>query len=124
MTEPFFFKPQAGMTVGAIADMTGAKPRGPLAADRVIGGLAPLDRAGPHELTFLDNAKYADGLRDDARGRMPDLPSASRPRRRHRCRCWSRAIPIGRSSRWRARCIRMRCGRRRCLRRKAWRPAP
>ena len=68
MTEPIFFKPQAGMTVGAIADMTGAKPRGPIAADRVIGGLAPLDRAGPHDLTFLDNAKYADGLRTTRAG--------------------------------------------------------
>jgi len=68
MTEPFFFKPQAGMTAGAIADMTGAKPRGPLQADRVIGGLAPLGRAGPHELTFLDNAKYADGLRTTRAG--------------------------------------------------------
>jgi UDP-3-O-[3-hydroxymyristoyl] glucosamine N-acyltransferase len=68
MTEPFFFKPQAGMTVGAIADMTGAKPRGPLQTGRVIGGLAPLDRAGPHELTFLDNAKYADGLRTSRAG--------------------------------------------------------
>src|SRR5687767_3881823 len=68
MTEPFFFKPQAGMTVGAIADMTGAKPRGPLQTDRVIGGLAPLGRAGPHELTFLDNAKYTDGLRTSRAG--------------------------------------------------------
>ena len=63
MTEPFFFKPQAGITVGAIAEMTGAKPRGPVEAGRVIGGLAPLNRAGPHELTFLDNAKYTSGLR-------------------------------------------------------------
>ena len=34
----------------------------------MIGGLAPLNRAGPHELTFLDNAKYADGLRTTRAG--------------------------------------------------------
>src|SRR5262249_27279966 len=27
-----------------------------------IGNIAPLDRAGPGDLTFLDNAKYADAL--------------------------------------------------------------
>jgi UDP-3-O-[3-hydroxymyristoyl] glucosamine N-acyltransferase len=68
MTEPFFFKPRAGMTVGAIAEMIGAKPRGPVVPDRVIGGLAPLDRAGPHDLTFLDNVKYAGGLRSSRAG--------------------------------------------------------
>ena len=68
MTEPFFFNPQAGMTVGEIADMTGATPRGPIEMDRAVGGLAPLDRAGPHELTFLDNAKYSDGLRTTRAG--------------------------------------------------------
>ncbi len=68
MTEPFFFKPRAGMTVGAIADMTGAKPRGPVDPGRVVGGLAPLNRAGPHELTFLDNVKYASGLRSARAG--------------------------------------------------------
>ncbi|MBZ0149400.1 MAG: UDP-3-O-(3-hydroxymyristoyl)glucosamine N-acyltransferase [Pseudorhodoplanes sp.] len=68
MTEPFFFKPRAGLTVGAIADMTGAAPRGPVEAGRVIGGLAPLNRAGPYELTFLDNVKYAAGLRSTRAG--------------------------------------------------------
>jgi UDP-3-O-[3-hydroxymyristoyl] glucosamine N-acyltransferase len=63
MTEPFFFKPRTGMTVGDIADMTGATPRGPVDAKRMIGGVAPLDRASPHELAFLDNAKYSGGLR-------------------------------------------------------------
>jgi len=63
MTEPLFFKPRAGMTVGEIAEITDAKPRGPVEAGRVIGGVAPLDRAGPHDLTFLDNVKFTGGLR-------------------------------------------------------------
>lgn len=63
MTEPLFFKPKAGMTVGAIAELTGAAPRGPIDANRAIRALAPVDRAGPHELTFFDNVKYASGLR-------------------------------------------------------------
>jgi UDP-3-O-[3-hydroxymyristoyl] glucosamine N-acyltransferase len=68
MTEPFFFKPQAGLTVGAIAEMTDAKPRGPVQMERVISGLAPLNRAGPHELTFLDNVKYAGALQTTRAG--------------------------------------------------------
>jgi len=63
MTEPLFFKPKAGMTVGDIAELTGATPRGPVDAGRVIRALAPVDRAGPYELTFFDNVKYAGGLR-------------------------------------------------------------
>ncbi len=43
--------------------MAGATPRGPVDPAQVIRGLAPLDRAGPHELTFMDNVKYASGLR-------------------------------------------------------------
>lgn len=68
MTEPLFFKPKSGMTVGDIAAMAGATPRGPTDSARVIRALAPVDRAGPHDLTFLDNVKYAPGLRTSRAG--------------------------------------------------------
>jgi UDP-3-O-[3-hydroxymyristoyl] glucosamine N-acyltransferase len=62
MTEPLFFKAQSTLTVGEIASLTGAVLPEGAALDRRISNIAPLDRAGPHDLTFCDNAKYADGL--------------------------------------------------------------
>ncbi len=62
MTEPLFFKPMRALTVGEIATLTGAEPRDGAALDHRITDIAPLDRAGPNDLTFLDNAKYADQL--------------------------------------------------------------
>lgn len=62
MTEPFFFKSADGLTVGEIAALTGAKPREGTNLDRRICNIAPLDRAGPDDLTFFDNVKYEAGL--------------------------------------------------------------
>jgi UDP-3-O-[3-hydroxymyristoyl] glucosamine N-acyltransferase len=62
MTEPFDFASARKLTVGEIVRLTGAEPREGTPLDRPIGGIAPLDRAGSHDLTFLDNAKYADQL--------------------------------------------------------------
>jgi UDP-3-O-[3-hydroxymyristoyl] glucosamine N-acyltransferase len=39
--------------------MTGARPCPGAPLDRRVTNIAPLDRAGPADLTFLDNAKYA-----------------------------------------------------------------
>src|SRR2546429_627350 len=39
--------------------LTGAGPRRSPDPDRRVSGLARLDRAGPHDLTFLDSSKYA-----------------------------------------------------------------
>ncbi len=62
MTEPHFFARASSLTVGEIAQLTGAEPRAGARLDHRITGIAPLDRAGPTELAFLDNAKYADDL--------------------------------------------------------------
>jgi UDP-3-O-[3-hydroxymyristoyl] glucosamine N-acyltransferase len=62
MTEPFYFEPARKLTVGDIVRLTGAEAREGTPLDRPIGNIAPLDRAGPHDLTFLDNVKYADQL--------------------------------------------------------------
>jgi UDP-3-O-[3-hydroxymyristoyl] glucosamine N-acyltransferase len=62
MSEPRFHPQPAGITVGQIAAMTGAEPRSKASLDRLITSIAPLDRAGPSDLTFLDNAKYTDLL--------------------------------------------------------------
>jgi UDP-3-O-[3-hydroxymyristoyl] glucosamine N-acyltransferase len=62
MTEPFFFEPAAGLTIGEIAALTGAAPGDDAPLDRRIRNVATLDGAGPSDLAFLDNAKYADAL--------------------------------------------------------------
>jgi UDP-3-O-[3-hydroxymyristoyl] glucosamine N-acyltransferase len=60
MTEPIFFKSSQSFSVSEIAALTGAQLQGD--AERRIDNIAALDRAGPSELTFLDNAKYAGQL--------------------------------------------------------------
>jgi UDP-3-O-[3-hydroxymyristoyl] glucosamine N-acyltransferase len=62
MSEPLFFKPERALTVGEIATLTGAEPRPATDLARIVSNIAPLDRAGPGDLTFLDNAKFAGGL--------------------------------------------------------------
>ncbi|MPZ58495.1 MAG: UDP-3-O-(3-hydroxymyristoyl)glucosamine N-acyltransferase [Rhizobiales bacterium] len=63
MTKPMFFKSARNLTIGEIAALTGAEPRPGSPLDRVIGNLAPLDRAGPNDLAFFDNAAYHGRLR-------------------------------------------------------------
>jgi len=62
MTEPVFFKRPPGIAVEAIAQLTGAKPSAGARLDHMITDIAPLDRAGPHDLAFLDSNKHADAL--------------------------------------------------------------
>jgi UDP-3-O-[3-hydroxymyristoyl] glucosamine N-acyltransferase len=62
MSEPLFFKAAGALTVGEIAGLTGAEPRPGTDLARIIHDIAPLDRAGPRDLTFIDNAKFADAL--------------------------------------------------------------
>jgi UDP-3-O-[3-hydroxymyristoyl] glucosamine N-acyltransferase len=59
MSEPLFFKPASALTVGEIATLTGAEPRAASDLARRISDIAPLDRAGPRDITFIDNPKYA-----------------------------------------------------------------
>ena len=59
MTEPLFFERPKGLTAQEITALTGAVARPGAASDRRISGIAPLDRAGPHDLAFLQNQKYA-----------------------------------------------------------------
>src|SRR5580698_1488932 len=62
MSEPLFFKPARALTVGEIATLTGAETRAAADLSRAIGDIAPLDRAGPGDITFFDNRKFADEL--------------------------------------------------------------
>lgn len=58
MGEPLSFKPIRHLTIREIAQLTGAEPAAGAPLDRPIGNVATLDRAGPADLTFFDNAKY------------------------------------------------------------------
>jgi len=58
MTELQFFKRPQGLTAQEIVALTGAVLRGE-AGERRISGVAPLDRAGPGELAFMQNTKYS-----------------------------------------------------------------
>jgi UDP-3-O-[3-hydroxymyristoyl] glucosamine N-acyltransferase len=59
MGAPIFFKKLSGLTLGDIVALTGAEPCAGARLDLAITNIAPLDRAGPGDLTFLDSAKYA-----------------------------------------------------------------
>ena len=62
MTQREFFKRPASMTVGQIAALTGAEPSNGAPLDRVISNVAPIDLAGPSDVTFIDNFRYIGGL--------------------------------------------------------------
>jgi UDP-3-O-[3-hydroxymyristoyl] glucosamine N-acyltransferase len=68
MTEPLFFKRPHGLTAGEIAKLTAAEPHAKAQLDRRIINIAPLDRAGPQDLAFLDRAKYAAQLASTCAG--------------------------------------------------------
>lgn len=62
MTEPIFFQTESGLTLTELAELTGASLRDGARHGRRIVNIAAIDRAGPRDLVFLDNARYADGL--------------------------------------------------------------
>ncbi len=68
MTEPIFFKCVDGLTAGEVAALTGATLSDPSRADLPLVNVAPIDRAGPHDLTFFENLSYAEGLRNTRAG--------------------------------------------------------
>src|SRR5438105_1699482 len=62
MTEPVFFKRPIGLSVAEIAERTGATIRASMHGSRRIYDIAPLDRAGPSDLAFLENSRYLEHL--------------------------------------------------------------
>ena len=57
-----FFPPAPSLTLGEVAAL--AKAHAPEGADLTLSlrAVAPLDGAGPHDLAYMDNARYADAL--------------------------------------------------------------
>jgi len=62
MTEPRFFKRSAGLTAAEIAALAKAEPPAGAGLDRRITNIAPVERAGPADLTFIDNPKFIGDL--------------------------------------------------------------
>lgn len=63
MADPHFFLRSGPFTLGHIASLTGAQIENG-SADLVLEDVAPLDRAGPGQLSFLDNTRYRDQFRN------------------------------------------------------------
>ncbi|HEX4410545.1 MAG TPA: UDP-3-O-(3-hydroxymyristoyl)glucosamine N-acyltransferase [Xanthobacteraceae bacterium] len=59
---PEFIRSTRSLTAGEVAALTRAKLRDGDPADRKIGNIAPLDSAGPDDLSFLENSKYLGAL--------------------------------------------------------------
>jgi len=62
MALPTFYKQSTSLTLANIAASTKARLVDASRADHVITGVASLDEAGPHHLTFFENVRYADQL--------------------------------------------------------------
>jgi UDP-3-O-[3-hydroxymyristoyl] glucosamine N-acyltransferase len=60
MSDPIFFARLAALTAREIADMTAGHVRGEIPAQLRVTNIAALDRAGPHDLAFFDDAAQAD----------------------------------------------------------------
>jgi len=58
-----FFPPSVAPSLAEIADWSGAALACEGDAARIVTDVAALDEAGPGDLTFLDNAKYLEGLK-------------------------------------------------------------
>jgi len=62
MSDPVFFPLPKSATVAEVCAWIGAPVPDERSAYVVLQGVGPLDAAGPGDLTFLDNKKYADQL--------------------------------------------------------------
>lgn len=62
MSDPVFFRPARALSLAEVAAIAGGRlARGDAAA--VVNSVAPLDQAGPGDLTFLDNPRYLPAFR-------------------------------------------------------------
>lgn len=58
MADPRFFSRAGPFSLARIAEIAGAELQGPVDPDTRIEDVAPLDSAGPGEISFIDNRKY------------------------------------------------------------------
>jgi UDP-3-O-[3-hydroxymyristoyl] glucosamine N-acyltransferase len=58
MSAPYFFQRSGGLSLREIASLVNGEARAGADLDRRISAIAPLDRAAPSDLSFLDSPKY------------------------------------------------------------------
>lgn len=68
MPDTRFFTNKGPFTLGELAEATGTTLSDPEAASRSMTDVAPLDKAGPEEISFLDNRKYVDQFKTSKAG--------------------------------------------------------
>jgi UDP-3-O-[3-hydroxymyristoyl] glucosamine N-acyltransferase len=91
MSDHRYFSASRSLSVAEIAALTGATARDGADLERRVSDVAPLDLAGPDELTFLDNTRFADAAASTRAGailtsarfeaRVPAGPAVLRARR-------------------------------------------
>src|SRR5229473_8649745 len=62
MADPRFFDRTGPYSLADLAALSGARLAQPSDADRLFSDVAPLEAAGPEDVTFLDNRKYVDAF--------------------------------------------------------------
>lgn len=67
MADPRFHEKSASKTLQHLASVIGAEIKGD-APDLELRDVAPLDQAGPRDLSFLDNVKYKDNFKNTKAG--------------------------------------------------------
>jgi UDP-3-O-[3-hydroxymyristoyl] glucosamine N-acyltransferase len=68
MVDARSFRRAGSFTVKALATLSGSKLADPSLGERLIEDVAPLETAGPADVTFLDNRKYADAFLNSLAG--------------------------------------------------------
>ena len=66
--DPRFFDVEGPFTLGALAELCGADMAGPADGAQAFVGVAPLESAGPDEVSFLDNKQYLPAFEASAAG--------------------------------------------------------
>jgi UDP-3-O-[3-hydroxymyristoyl] glucosamine N-acyltransferase len=74
MAKRGFFERPSGLTVSQIVSLTGAECDEAVELGRMITDVAPIDLAGPTDLTFIESNKYADALATTRAGACLMLP--------------------------------------------------
>ena len=75
MADPRFFRNRGPFRLGELAALSDAELGGDADPERQVEDLAPLDLAGPGELSFLDNPHYLDTFRNSRAGACVVAPA-------------------------------------------------
>ena len=68
MADPRFFQVQEPRSLGDLAEIAGAELAPGADAGRLVSDVAPLETAGPEQLSFLDNKRYLPAFQASAAG--------------------------------------------------------